>query len=461
MAKGHRNFFHRLYHLFSSIGFSVFLFALLAASSLIGTLIPQRSAAVIQTASPLWGKIIVLFSLNDMYHAWWFRLLLLLLAMSLIVCTFERLPGIWKIARKKQKVLDADAIRSLRSVRTFLIELPLEKARDAAKKVFAGKLGESVTDGADAAFIFYAESGRWTRFGVYLVHCSILLLLLGGLLGSLFGFSGRVNIKEGDFAHDIMTRDGKGVIDPGFSIRCDEFSLSFYEDGTPKEYRSTLSLFGKGAKKLATGDILVNHPMRYRGVRIFQSSYGIAEAKNIRIKFIPDKGESVSMPIEMNEIIKDPVKGGELALVQFMDNFVLRGHSMGPTFIGIYIEPDGKENMLRLHQYHPGFDRMNKRGFHMEIEHLDPVYYTGLQVSRDPGVWLVYAGFLLMIPGLWVAFFMSHRQIWVLLEREGEKTLCTLAGTTNRNKAAFEARLSRFEEKLGKNTSLIKKENRS
>lgn len=460
-----RNFFEKVYLLFSSIGFSVFLFAFLAATSLIGTLIPQKPGEAIETSSPLLGKIIVLFSLHDLYHAWWFRLLLLLLAMSLVACTFERLPGIWKIVRKKQRVLEPDAIKGLRSVHRFSVHASPETVKESVKALFHGKAKTGLQDMEPELCMVYAESGRWSRFGVYLVHLSVLLLLLGGLMGSLFGFSGYVNIPEGEIAHEIRTRDGKSVIDPGFSIRCEQFALSFYEDGTPKEYRSKLTLFGKNIEKLFSGDILVNHPIRYNGVHIYQSSYGIADAKNIRIKLVPDTGEAIFIPVEMEEPVKEPFLGGELILMRFMDNFILRGHPLGPSFIGIYMEASGKESIVLLPQRHPGFDRMNKRGFSIEIDGFDPVYFTGLQVTRDPGVGLVYAGFILMILGLWVAFFMSHRQYWILLEKDGSGTLCTLGGMVNRNKPGFESKLAemaeKLQKKLQKNSARPEKEERS
>jgi len=43
----------------------------------------------------------------------------------------------------------------------------------------------------------YAESGRWTRIGVYIVHSSILLLLVGALIGSFFGFKANMQLDEG------------------------------------------------------------------------------------------------------------------------------------------------------------------------------------------------------------------------------------------------------------------------
>ncbi len=53
-----------------------------------------------------------------------------------------------------------------------------------------------------------------------------------------------------------------------------------------------------------------------------------------------------------------------------------------------------------------------------KILNFEQAYYTGLQVTKDPGVWYVYAGFILMILGCWVTFFMSHRSVCIGLEEK-------------------------------------------
>jgi len=68
-------------------------------------------------------------------------------------------------------------------------------------------------------------------------------------------------------------------------------------------------------------------------------------------------------------------------------------------------------------------------------------YYTGLQVSRDPGVWVVYTGFILIIAGCVVTFFMSHRQICVDILESGKKCRIVITGSANKNKLGNEQKL--------------------
>jgi cytochrome c biogenesis protein len=77
-----------------------------------------------------------------------------------------------------------------------------------------------------------------------------------------------------------------------------------------------------------------------------------------------------------------------------------------------------------------------------------PRYYTGLQVSRDPGVWVVYIGFILMIIGIYIAFFMSHQQICVEVVSKGKESEIMVAGTSNKNKMGMQKKVTRLSERL-------------
>ena len=71
-------------------------------------------------------------------------------------------------------------------------------------------------------------------------------------------------------------------------------------------------------------------------------------------------------------------------------------------------------------------------------------FATGLQVAKDPGVWWVYVGCIMMILGLMVVFFLSHRRLWVWVRSEGKGSIIVLNGNANKNKAGFEKDLEKI-----------------
>ena len=75
-------------------------------------------------------------------------------------------------------------------------------------------------------------------------------------------------------------------------------------------------------------------------------------------------------------------------------------------------------------------------------------YYTGLQVTKDPGVWIVYTGFLVMIIGCFVTFFMSHQRFCIEAVNSGKRIRVTVSGTSNKNKLGMQARIEKLAKKL-------------
>jgi len=90
-------------------------------------------------------------------------------------------------------------------------------------------------------------------------------------------------------------------------------------------------------------------------------------------------------------------------------------------------------------------------GSRVEFIDLWGVEFTGLQVRKDPGVWIVYLGCLTISIGLFIAFFMSHRKLWVSVVEDKNNTRLVVGATANKNRAALERKIDRM-------ISLIKKD---
>jgi cytochrome c biogenesis protein len=50
---------------------------------------------------------------------------------------------------------------------------------------------------------------------------------------------------------------------------------------------------------------------------------------------------------------------------------------------------------------------------------------------------MVYTGFILMIAGCFVTFYLSHQQVCIVVEQLRKNSRVTFAGTTNRNRLAM------------------------
>jgi len=431
-----------IWNFFASIRLSVVLLLAIAAASIMGTVIPQNESVQVYVAKfgAAGYRVLATLDIFDMYSSWWFQALLLLLVINIVVCSIDRLPVTWKAVFSNRMARNPSMFRNLNRKETFDVALSMDVLREACKKLVAG--GEGVQQTPNGFYVF-GEKGRWTRFGVYAVHLSIILLVVGALVGSMFGFDGYVNIVEGESVSAIRLGNNGTMQKLPFELRCDDFDLSFYPNGTPKEYRSTLSILEEGQPALQR-DIIVNAPLRYGGINIFQSSYGLLYVElNIVSR---ETGKEYRRQAAIGERIELPEDLGVFVLTQFQGAMDYRGRDIGPVFVGHLLPKDGAAESVLLPVNIPELDR--ERNGAVTISIAGTRYYTGLQVTRDPGVWVVYLGFIMLIVGCFVTFFTSHQRLFVEAVRMGGTCRVTVAGIANKNKYGMQQEVKRIAEQL-------------
>ena len=306
---------------------------------------------------------------------------------------------------------------------------------------------------------YYGEKGRYSYFGVYLVHLSVLVILVGGIIGSLFGFEATVNIAEGETVNTVALRQKMTPKKLDFSVHCEKFTVEFYENGAPKEYKSDLKFLVDG-KVARQGSLLVNHPITFRGITFYQSSWGSIPGKvHLKISKGEKDPETLAVEVEQGRPVSLPGNNAQFQVLQVEDN--LRG-MMGPAAMISVKSEQGDETQFWVFQHvemlrkrfpsamfkAPILNPSSFKPYTFFLERLENQYYTGLQVARDPGVALVWVGCFLMVGGFFVTFFTSHRRVWVrIVERKG-KTRISVAGRANKNPVGMERELEQVTGQL-------------
>jgi cytochrome c biogenesis protein len=448
------NHIRQLWKFLASLQLTVFLLLALAATSIVGTLIPQNESpsAYFETFGGFLYRLFSVLDIFDMYHSWWFQLLILLLAINVLVCSLDRLPAVWKIVFIKEPPFNIDRFRKMPSKEVFTTAIPFDQLSQQieafASKKFSYHRRQPVKNGV----CFLAEKGRWSRLGVYIVHLSVILLLCGGLIGSLFGFEGFANIAEGETVQTIRLRNSGEVKELPFGIRCNDFFVSFYETGAPKEFRSDLTLLEDG-QEVVRKNIIVNDPLRYKGINMFQSSYGSLPPEKVTLSFTSTfSGMVYDQEVKIGQVVDLPEEMGTFALIRFLPSADFRGQRIGEALYGQITKPTGEKIDILLPLKFPAFDKMRKGQVSVAISNQEERYYTGLQITKDPGVWVVYAGFTLMILGCFVTFFLTHQRLCIELRRDGKKQRVMLAGTSNRNKIGMQYKVKKLAQHLSAKT---------
>ena len=446
---------NQLWKTFASVKLTIVLLLTLAATSIIGTLIPQNETPVayVQAFGEFLYRLFALLGLFDMYHSWWFRALILLLVGNIVICSIDRLQATWKILFVRNPRFNIARYRQLKNKVDYKDDGDADQLKNRYEPVISRGFRYHRLEDTDDGFAIYGESGRWTRLGVYVVHSSVVLLLIGGLIGSIFGFDGFVNIPEGESVRSIQLTNGNQKMPLGFEIRCDDFNVEFYDSGTPKEFRSRLTILKQG-KAVVQKDIIVNDPLRYEGISFYQSSYGNMTPNEVLLNFTSRAtGKIYSQRAAIKAPIVIPENLGTFVLKKYTQQANFRGQNIGEAFMGILTPPNSSPVEVTLPLRFPRFDRMRKGEVVIAIADFLPRYYTGLQVSRDPGVWVVYIGFMMMIIGIYITFFMSHQQICVAVVAKGKKSEVMVAGTSNKNKMGMQKKVTRLSERLSNLTS--------
>jgi cytochrome c biogenesis protein len=120
----------------------------------------------------------------------------------------------------------------------------------------------------------------------------------------------------------------------------------------------------------------------------------------------------------------------------------------------VLFEPNQEPRTFWLLKAFPKFDEQRKDNFILSFEGDSPREYTGLSVTKDPGVWVVWIGCGLMIFGLIVSFFFSHQRVWVRTST-GPGGEIVLAGSANKNRVGFEKSFGELVEEVRKKSSEI------
>ncbi len=463
MALSLRSAVRSTWQTLGSIKTGVLLIILVVIFSAAGTVILQRpmtdSDDMQRAYSPAMLRFLDATGLTDVFHARWFVTLLLLVSLSIIAASIRRFPNAWRFYARPYKSPDEHFRRALPTQARVEIkdeEHGLSAAERALRHV--GFPAERIV--RTNSFSLFAERHRISEMAVYIVHASLLLIFLGGIVDALYGWRGFLVLTPGTKSSQVEIRTGTVKTLP-FAIRCDGAGEDTYADGSPKKYWSSLAVID-GGREVQSKEIVVNDPLVYRGLRFYQATYGrtgkldrlfldatrVTQHARLTQEISLAPGETVDL---------DPDTTVQLA--EFIPDYVVEdGHvytrSNDIENPAVHLIVDSKRTNSRADVWLPeipGISQNELSPYTFEPKDLKTQVYTGLQVSHEPGQWAVWAGVLLMAIGLTFVFYVAHIRLWVVPERSADNRLSLwVGGTANRNRDAFEVKFKQLLEEIRK-----------
>jgi len=442
----HRRIASNVWYFFNSLKLTIFVLITLAAVSIFGTFIEQNLPVERYLASygEKWTRVLLYTGANDLFHTWWFLSLLTVLALNIIVCTFERFPPKWKsLLNHRPKGFDASIIERFSHNCRFTLDSDAGAVKESLLGALKRKRFKVETFEVDGGWNMYAWKGVVGRYGSDFTHISLLLILLGAIVGSVMGFK--------DF-RVIYVGDTIKIPNETFELRLDKFWIDYYDSGQIRQYNSQLAVMEDG-KEVLSKQIWVNEPLYYKGVRFYQSSYGMAWNKVAAayVALARKEGEKLDTPVKVpwNEKVRMPGSPYSVKVVQYAADFAYDDASN----VVYSLSAEAKNPAVKLEVYRAGkvvstpwiflkypgiFPAIPNSKYDLVLTNYQPVLYSGLSVNKDPGTNIVWAGTIVMGIGFYLAFFVYFRRLWISVRQSGNSVEVGMGGMINKNNLVLE-----------------------
>ena len=418
----------RLIAWISDLRVAIGLLILIAIASGLGTLVPQKENAElyhrVYDAQPwlglLNGDAILKLQLDHVYSSGWFLALLAWLGLALILCSWRRQ---WPALQAALRWIDYSSPRQLSKL-TLAETLPSADA-PASLEQLEGLLRQRGWQLQPAAGRLAARKGVNGRVGPLLVHAGLVVLMVGAAWGSLAGQRLERFLAPGNELELLNSRGQTQV-----TVTLEEFGVERDPAGRPEQFHSQLRLQpgtpDSDADNAETRLISVNHPLRYRGMTVYQADWALA-ALQVQLGRSP----ILELPLQSFPQLGEQVWGIVLPTRPDGSNPVLLALSSEQGPVNAY-----SADAEVLGTLIPGGEPVEIAGIPLRIAGVVPA--SGLLLKKDPGVPLVYAGFAIALAGGALSL-IATRQLWAIAEPEQGKL--HVAGLCNRNLSAFATEL--------------------
>jgi cytochrome c biogenesis protein len=424
--------FKKSVKIFTDLKFAIAILLIIAIASSFGSFIEQEENIEFYKENypiekPIYGifswKLITLVGLDHVYTTWWFLLLLITLGISLIGCTITRQFPLFSnskeffFRKKKQSFLTLPFSIKFKNI-YYLKENLISKLQ--AMNFYIYQYGN----------LIYGFKGLIGRLSPILVHFSLIIILGGSSWGAFNNFKVQEILPKGEIFHiQNPIKIGLFTSLPEITTRINDFWVE-YENNKIHQFYSNISILDNNGNEVKNQTISVNNPLRYKNVDFYQSDWNLL---GIRVKNI-NTNKTYEIPLfTLRESSKSWItwinnssKSTNTLIIENLQN----------TF-SIY---DEKGNFLKTLNIGDLIDS--------ELQIIEILPSTGLQIKYDPSIPIIYFGFgLLMLTSC--LSYLPYTQIWIY--NDGKN--CWIGCSTNRGKIQIEIEFENLIRHLEKITN--------
>jgi len=360
--------------------------------------------------------------LFQVFSSAWFSVGLVVLILSIVACTIDRTPRLWRQSAEI-RVVQPDAYYDPKLPDRVL--LAGVAAPDAARVLRRHRFAVR-QEAVDGATYLYGDRNRWTKMATLLTHAGLVLFLVAAAVTSRFGDEQGLVVAEGE----SMTVGPIGT--PGVMlVRNLGFEAPGFETGMPTDFTTHVAVYRDG-QQVADKVIRVNDPLEVGGYTFHQNGFGPAPDVVIR----DAAGKPLwTGPIPMTDaaagfpFTEFAVPGRDVVLQLLLQRAADgAGVMLVLPFRAAGINDDGTPAVVGLEPLALTRGESGTSGgtdFSVELRGFSE--FTLLIAKKDPGQGLVWIAFGLLITGLLVTFWMPRRRVWGRLDADGRLALAVHA----------------------------------
>jgi cytochrome c biogenesis protein len=428
--------------LLTNVRFAVVQISIVVAAGLIGTLVRQIPSFALRDYGAYQRELVDLHARYDgaallgwrfgpamvdlferlgffrVFSSSWFAALATLLVISIVACTLDRLPRLWREARD---------VRVAQPSSFYDPALPHRAVVGGARPDDAGRGGEGTVEaaaveealarrgyrvrraeGADDASFVYGDRNRYSRLATLLTHTGLVAFLAAGAVTGSLGYETVVFLADGQAA------PVQPVGTPGnLLVRNLGFAAPRNPDGTFADFYSDIVVYQDG-RELARKQIRVNDPLTVAGFTFHQNTFGPAESIDIRG---PDGVLLWTGPVVLDsEVLGFPaavttVPGSDIGL-----QLVLARDDAGAPLLALvgYRQLEGSQSatVVFLDRLHLNESTQPQDSAGYTVTWTAAAAWTGLVVKSDPGAPIVWLAFIALISGIVLTFHLPRRRVW-------------------------------------------------
>lgn len=473
---------NRFLDFISSVRFGVVQLCILVVLAMTGMLILQQNVdgfdAYYASLTPAERIVFGYLGLFDIYHSWYFNLMLLVLSLNIILASIDRFPSAWSyISRPKVKGTRGWLLARKDNAILDMSGTSVDEATAKIKAEFESQGYRTVvTDEPNARYIF-GQRGQYNRLGAYIVHVALLTLFLGHFVALQTGFDADVRMMPGEKMDEIqkivfdLDQKKRYSVKLPFTLECTDIQQRLInEDGNidvtnTLDWRTEVKI-NDPAYGETVAEVSLNRPYTYRGFRFFQAqTIPVGNARTVTLDLTPQGGgtpSQITIPRLGSTQLPD---GTKVEYTDFEPDFTFGQNGQPDTKSGEYnnptailnVTPPGGEatRVFAFAQKLPDNAPVGapKAGYkwHLASFEKSPLAHI-LSIKYDPYnaafvAWYI-GGFGLVLALIFV-FFISHRRVWAEIPTSVDGTSdIVIAGGANRNQLAFGDKFKKLVEDL-------------